>query len=253
MATLVRKDGHRFQLVPHTRVGRAPSAHLRLTSRGVSFDHAVLHYLDGVWHVRDLASRNGTFLNGKAVPGAERCSLEFGDVLTFGDGSEEWRLEAHDESSALCAEVGHIVETSATGTRASLAETRLLFSISPNGEDVGLTLDIRGKTLFAGYRAFFHALFALAEARLADRKLRISKAEEGWRSREELRELLGTCNERLNVDLHRARRLLEKFGIADASAIVARRPNSLTLRLGTGNVEIVESAHGFDGFQQGRS
>ena len=70
-----------IQPVPF-RVGRAPSLDLVLPSPHVSKNHAEI-YSDGeALRVRDLGSRNGTFLNRQPVSDA---ALHRGDVLHFGD------------------------------------------------------------------------------------------------------------------------------------------------------------------------
>jgi len=76
---------HRFPLVPgeHT-LGSSAEADVVLASPGVSRRHAVLEVLpDGGAVVRDLASKNGTFIGGRKVRRAavaERIALAFGPV-----------------------------------------------------------------------------------------------------------------------------------------------------------------------------
>jgi hypothetical protein len=48
-------------------VGRRPTNDIRLDFENISGKHCQLSYVHGVWHVRDLASSNGTFLNGQRV------------------------------------------------------------------------------------------------------------------------------------------------------------------------------------------
>jgi EAL domain-containing protein (putative c-di-GMP-specific phosphodiesterase class I) len=64
------------------RIGRSPGHSLVLSSSHVSKAHAEI-YTDGVvLHVRDLGSRNGTFVNRQAI---EDVPLHDGDVLHVGD------------------------------------------------------------------------------------------------------------------------------------------------------------------------
>jgi EAL domain-containing protein (putative c-di-GMP-specific phosphodiesterase class I) len=81
----VAEDGsiHRTPLQPLPfRVGRSPGLQLVLQSAHVSKAHAEI-YTDGVaLRVRDLGSRNGTFLNREQVTDAP---LHDGDVLHIGD------------------------------------------------------------------------------------------------------------------------------------------------------------------------
>ena len=64
-------------------VGRRPPATILLLSTSVSREHAELTAHDG-WQVRDLGSRNGTFIDGQRVKArstlADRAAIRFGDV-----------------------------------------------------------------------------------------------------------------------------------------------------------------------------
>jgi pSer/pThr/pTyr-binding forkhead associated (FHA) protein len=48
-------------------VGRRPTCDIRLDFENVSGKHCVLRLIKGVWHVRDLASTNGTTVNGQRI------------------------------------------------------------------------------------------------------------------------------------------------------------------------------------------
>ncbi|WP_232662483.1 FHA domain-containing protein [Pseudonocardia sp. TRM90224] len=64
-------------------VGRAAGNDIVLADDGqVSRVHAVLEKLAGTWSVRDVSSRNGTFVNGTRVSGEAR--LGAGDELRIG-------------------------------------------------------------------------------------------------------------------------------------------------------------------------
>jgi pSer/pThr/pTyr-binding forkhead associated (FHA) protein len=69
--------------------GRAPGLGLQFDpgqDLDVSAQHAAIVYTGGRWVVRDLGSRNGTFVNGRRVREAD---LEHGDRIRFGvDGPE---------------------------------------------------------------------------------------------------------------------------------------------------------------------
>src|SRR5690606_10246318 len=65
------------------RIGRAPDAGLRLDHPSVSRDHAELEFRDGAWQLRDLGSKNGSFLDGGRIGEATLAGeswLRFGDV-----------------------------------------------------------------------------------------------------------------------------------------------------------------------------
>ena len=85
-------------------VGRGPSSALPLLDRRTSSEHATVFWASGGWRVRDLASRNGTWLNGRRVePGVDHA-LVCGVVLWFGDRDNPWVLEddAPPIASARC-------------------------------------------------------------------------------------------------------------------------------------------------------
>jgi EAL domain-containing protein (putative c-di-GMP-specific phosphodiesterase class I) len=62
------------------RIGRRPGLDLTLSSDGVSKEHAEIYMDGGALRVRDLGSKNGTFLNRKKVTDS---SLQEGDILHF--------------------------------------------------------------------------------------------------------------------------------------------------------------------------
>jgi len=63
-------------------LGRGPTANIRLEDDSVSKNHATLSFGDGSYHLEDLASSNGTFVNGKRI--RERTELRSGDLLRLG-------------------------------------------------------------------------------------------------------------------------------------------------------------------------
>jgi pSer/pThr/pTyr-binding forkhead associated (FHA) protein len=84
---LVRMNGPQqeraIELVdPIAILGRGPTASIRLEDESVSKHHARLSVEQGVYHLEDLESSNGTFLNGKRV--RERTELRPGDLVRLG-------------------------------------------------------------------------------------------------------------------------------------------------------------------------
>ncbi|HZD16744.1 MAG TPA: FHA domain-containing protein [Actinomycetota bacterium] len=63
-------------------IGRRESSAVRLDDTYVSQVHARLFPRDGVWHVEDLGSTNGTFLNDRRV--AAPVEVHAGDVVRVG-------------------------------------------------------------------------------------------------------------------------------------------------------------------------
>jgi pSer/pThr/pTyr-binding forkhead associated (FHA) protein len=62
-------------------LGRSSSCQLVFDDDTVSRRHAALVSRDGAWHVVDLGSSNGTYVNGRRVIDAE---VRPGDELTLG-------------------------------------------------------------------------------------------------------------------------------------------------------------------------
>lgn len=76
-------------------VGRGPWAQLQLEQGTVSAEHASIYFEGGAWKVRDLGSRNGTFLNGQPIDVRATQTLAAGDGLRFGGLEEpEWSLDS---------------------------------------------------------------------------------------------------------------------------------------------------------------
>lgn len=67
---------------PKCLVGRGEDCQLRPKSDAISRRHCVVYVKDGQLLVRDLKSRNGTWVNGERV--TEDCALKSGDQIQFG-------------------------------------------------------------------------------------------------------------------------------------------------------------------------
>ncbi len=85
-------------LEPEHLVGRAPTLALPLPYRYVSAQHAAIRWSGSRWELRDLGSRNGTFLDGNRLKPGEECPLCVGARMAFGKiAGEQWELV--DESA----------------------------------------------------------------------------------------------------------------------------------------------------------
>jgi hypothetical protein len=80
-------------LAARSLVGRAPGCLLRLADPSVSAEHASIFWSGERWEVRDLASRNGTFVDGVKVEAGKRAALREGAAIVFGGDAETWILE----------------------------------------------------------------------------------------------------------------------------------------------------------------
>jgi hypothetical protein len=80
---------HNGQLVRETqltqgviKIGKVPSAHLKVDDEKVSRMHAIIEVLGNEVSVIDLGSTGGTFVNGQKV---NKAKLQSGDAITVGD------------------------------------------------------------------------------------------------------------------------------------------------------------------------
>src|SRR5262245_59879352 len=126
-------------------IGRDRQCHLRPHCRLVSQLHCAVAAWAGVVRVRDLKSRNGTFLNGQRIDG--EVPVENGDQLKV--GSLQFRFRVTEDGSLAGAaithegEIGWLFDTS-DEPAALLNQTEVGFTMSP-------VADVpEGKTVSAG-------------------------------------------------------------------------------------------------------
>jgi hypothetical protein len=131
MGTLRELSTGRTRLLePENLVGRAAACSLRLTERHVSAQHALLRLSREQWWVRDLGSRNGTFLDGKKLHVGDDYTLRVGSRLAFGRPEPQWELI--DESAP------HAMVVPLDGQDPVLLEGELL--ALPSADDPRVTL-----------------------------------------------------------------------------------------------------------------
>jgi pSer/pThr/pTyr-binding forkhead associated (FHA) protein len=102
--------GKEFRLpVPKCVIGRAPECYVRINSEAVSRRHCTVYLRDGWPYVRDMNSRNGTFVNG--LPITNDCELKPGDRLRVGNMNFEVNLDPASPRTAKSS----IVPKNSTG------------------------------------------------------------------------------------------------------------------------------------------
>lgn len=74
-------------------IGRSAACAVRIKESDVSSEHAVLRWLGTAWELRDLGSRNGTFVEDRRLAAGERVLLDRGARLRFGVKGEAWILD----------------------------------------------------------------------------------------------------------------------------------------------------------------
>jgi hypothetical protein len=90
---LARLDRGSFALLPATAmVGRAQHCDLILQSAHASARHAEIRLQGGGWCVRDLGSRNGTWVDGARLAPGIQAPLSVGTLLQFALPDERWEV-----------------------------------------------------------------------------------------------------------------------------------------------------------------
>ncbi len=93
MAKLQAPDGAQTQvLFARTLVGRSRPCLLRIDYSVVSGEHASIIWNGDKWIIRDLASKNGTFVDGKRLSPGIAHDLQVGSTLGFGGPEREWQV-----------------------------------------------------------------------------------------------------------------------------------------------------------------
>jgi hypothetical protein len=70
---------------------------LQIVETYVSAWHAAFRWTGSVWEVKDLGSRNGTYVNGHGLRVGQPCTLARGDLVAFGEPGQDWQL-ANEEA-----------------------------------------------------------------------------------------------------------------------------------------------------------
>lgn len=87
-------------LLARNLVGRSPACGLRLEQLHVSSEHATITWNGVSWEVKDLGSRNGTFLDGSRLDVGRPAALRAGARLAFGDPDRVFELLDDEPPSA---------------------------------------------------------------------------------------------------------------------------------------------------------
>lgn len=137
------------QATPALTVGRRSASDIALTwDRRVSKDHALLESAGGQWLIQDLASKNGTWLNGERL-GRERRALAGGDLVRVGATQIVFSLTSVTDADMTLAE-----EARPDPRRLTNAQLRVLralcapslaqgsFAGAPSNEEIARTLSL---------------------------------------------------------------------------------------------------------------
>ena len=102
MAVLESVNGDKQRTIPpRLLIGRSPSCGLQLEDRHVSGEHATISWTGKHWEVRDLGSRNGTYIDGTRIESGHNVRLLVGTRLAFGDLRSAWTVVDDDAPSIM--------------------------------------------------------------------------------------------------------------------------------------------------------
>jgi hypothetical protein len=107
-----RDDPESHELAAETSVGRSSSANLRLRHSHVSAQHASLRWTErGTWEVRDLQSKNGTYVNGLRITAGNPVKLDLGTEIAFGSPSDVFVVDDVSPPGPMLVRVGEARQT----------------------------------------------------------------------------------------------------------------------------------------------
>jgi hypothetical protein len=107
MGLLLRlSDATRHALRSRHLVGRDSGCDLRIARRDVSNEHAALRWTGATWEIKDLGSRNGTWVDEQRLAPGAAVPLGPDARLAFGDPGEVWRLEEAGPPTTCAVPVG---------------------------------------------------------------------------------------------------------------------------------------------------
>ena len=112
---------------PKFKIGRGETCHLRPNSEQVSREHAEFTIESSAVIVRDLGSRNGTLVNGKALT-TEACKLKDRDLVQVGPLT--FAVSIHDASKAAAKPATPLTASPAASAEGAQAKAK------PSPDDV---------------------------------------------------------------------------------------------------------------------
>ncbi len=96
-------------LEPEHIVGRAPApgCSQTLSQLYVSAVHAVFRWTGNDWELKDLNSRNGTYLDGQRIQPAGPLKVGKGSRIGFGTRAQEWEIVDADAPNVMVVPLDH--------------------------------------------------------------------------------------------------------------------------------------------------
>ncbi len=246
MATLERiKTARRHKLDSRSLIGRSRMNHLIVPDRQVSGEHALIYWNGVSWLIRDMGSRNGTFVDGTRLQPSVPHTLHESSLVAFGNERDVWRVLdlSPPPISELASASAVLTKTAGNGAGApGILDMRVQFQVSHDEEHVELVISSQEHRYELPSRAHSYLLLVLARLRVEE-SAELTESEAGWVYLDALGNMLAVDRSVLNTYISRARRQLGRLGIADAARIVERRMGTGKVRIGvnTSNIEFARA------------
>jgi len=152
-------------------IGRETDCQVQILEGGMSRHHATLGFENGAWHVNDLNSQNGVFVNGRRISSKEKLDgseeLRFGSVkaklteLNAGPASDGSKVNA-DEALAKIRSLGNI-------SQRLLAEfSRVIVGQKQVAEELLVAIAAGGHCLMIGLPGLAKTLMVSTLAKILD-------------------------------------------------------------------------------------
>lgn len=138
------KDETSLPVTARLLVGRSPSCGLRVSDPHASGEHATVTWTGWHWEIKDLGSRNGTYVDGAKLDAGVAVKVTAGSRIAFGDPDRAWEMIADDPPNVMAI---HLVTNEIRGADAGLLvlpsddEPELSFFQTSTGEWVEEDLD----------------------------------------------------------------------------------------------------------------
>lgn len=84
-------------------IGRAPRSDLHLPRHLVSQQHALVFWTGQAWMIRDLGSRNGTFVDARRISTGQSVLLRERSVVAIGEMAEAWEVASAQAPPEIAA------------------------------------------------------------------------------------------------------------------------------------------------------
>ena len=82
-------------------VERSPSCGLRVSDPHASGEHATVTWTGWHWEIKDLGSRNGTYVDGTKLDPGVAVKLTAGSRIAFGDPERDWEMATDDPPNLI--------------------------------------------------------------------------------------------------------------------------------------------------------